>query len=239
VIKQQSSALAEVLGSKGYAHLGGADFLALPPQHDATDWADFAAMWHGMPLDEEMADGGRYRRRRYGAFSLRNGIAVRKPHQPHFQSSEYNPLNGGRQRWFKPVYDEFTRHPIIAKIWSLYTPLFSAIEGRGTDCLWDGEVHQLRIEALGNEAGKPTPEGMHRDGVDWVMVMLVNRANVKAGSTDIIDESGRHDRFVLRDPGETVLLDDRRVRHGVTAIRALDADLPAYRDVLVVTWKAV
>ena len=27
----------------------------------------------------------------------------RKPHQPHYQSRDYNPLNGGIERWFEPV----------------------------------------------------------------------------------------------------------------------------------------
>ncbi|RZI38206.1 hypothetical protein EGT07_35385, partial [Herbaspirillum sp. HC18] len=45
------------------------------------------------------------------------------------------------------------------------------------------------------------------------------------------------DSFVLSEPGEAVLLDDRRIRHGVTAIRALDPARAAYRDVLVMTWR--
>ena len=30
----------------------------------------------------------------------------RKPHQPHYQSRDYNPLNGGIERWFAPVLPE-------------------------------------------------------------------------------------------------------------------------------------
>ena len=37
---------------------------------------------------------------------------VRKPHQPHYQSQDYNPLNGGIERWFEPVTETIaaTRH---------------------------------------------------------------------------------------------------------------------------------
>jgi hypothetical protein len=239
VIDHRRAYLAEMLKDNGFVHLVSQDFRALLNHHDATEWADFAATWNGMPLDREMADGGKYRRRRYGAFRLYDGSAILKPHQPHYQSREYNPLNGGRQRWYAPISEEFIRHPVLAGIWRLLTPLFSTVEGRGIHSPWDGELHQFRIEASPSEAGQPTPEGLHRDGVDWVLVMLVNRVNVTAGSTNIIDEGGRHDGFVLLDPGETVLLNDRRVRHGVTAIHALDPTLPAYRDALVVTWKAL
>ena len=34
---------------------------------------------------------------------------------------------------------------------------------------WYVDVHQYRIEALGEDVGKPTPEGIHRDGADWVL----------------------------------------------------------------------
>ena len=44
-------------------------------------------------------------------------------------------------------------------------------------------------------------------------------------------------RFTLRDRLDTALLDDRRVRHGVTPVRPADPSLPSCRDVLVLTWK--
>lgn len=83
----------------------------------------------------------------------------------------------------------------------------------------------------------PTPEGMHRDGGDWVLVMLVARTNVEAGMTEILDETNRRDSIILSEPGESVQLDDRRIRHGVTAIHAFDPTKTDYRDVLVMTWR--
>src|SRR3546814_8740541 len=71
---------------------------------EPDDWAMFAASWADMPLDAYMADGGRYRRRRYGVFKAARDTAIeREPHQPHWQSIDYNPLNGGVARWFEPV----------------------------------------------------------------------------------------------------------------------------------------
>ena len=45
------------------------------------------------------------------------------------------------------------------------------------------------------------------------------------------------DHFTLTHPFDAALVDDRRVAHGVTPVRALDPELPAYRDVLVVTFR--
>ena len=44
-------------------------------------------------------------------------------------------------------------------------------------------------------------------------------------------------RFTLLDRLDTALLDDRRMRHGVTPVRPVDPALPSCRDVLVLTWK--
>jgi hypothetical protein len=100
------------------------------------------------------------------------------------------------------------------------------------------EVHQFRIEAQPGEQGLPTPEGMHRDGVDWVLVLLVRRENVASGETSIHDLARRPlGSFTLTTPMEAALVDDGRVFHGVTAIEPVVADAPAYRDVLVATFR--
>jgi len=102
---------------------------------------------------------------------------------------------------------------------------------------WHIETHQFRIEASGDEIGHPTPEGMHRDGVDYVLVLLIQRHNVASGTT-IIRTIDQHDcSFTLADPFDAALVDDARVYHGVTPVEPLDAASPAYRDVLVVTLK--
>ena len=50
---------------------------------------------------------------------------------------------------------------------------------------WQIEAHQFRIEALPGQPGQPTPEGVHRDGVDYVLVLLVRRCNINSGTTMI------------------------------------------------------
>ena len=84
----------------------------------------------------------------------------------------------------------------------------------------------------------PTPEGLHRDGVDFVLVLLVNRENIASGTTSIHGLDGRErGRFTLTLPFDAALVDDARVAHGVTPVQAIDPARPAYRDVLVITFK--
>ncbi len=105
---------------------------------------------------------------------------------------------------------------------------------------WHVEVHQFRIEARTGEAGRPTPEGMHRDGVDYVLVLLVNRRNIASGMTSVHDLAGRElGHFTLTQPFDAALVDDARVMHGVTPVEPLDPAEPGHRDVLVVTFRSV
>jgi hypothetical protein len=182
-----------------------------------------------------MADGGRYRKRRHAVFAVGPGGTARLPHQPHYQSRDYNSLNGGVARWFEPVLPAVADGPTMRTILASCRDLFDRLSGTGQ---WLVELHQFRIEARAGSAGRPTPEGMHRDGVDHVLVLLVGRTNIREGVTTTHDLSGRElGSFTLTEPCDAALVDDHRVMHGVTPVEPIDPAKPAWRDVLVVTFK--
>jgi hypothetical protein len=203
-----------------------------------SDWPAFVDSWNRLEVDTYMADGGRYRRRRHAAFGATSGGGLRrKPHQPHIQAPEYNPLHGGIARWFEPIAPEIGDGATMRTIFAFCQSLFGSLAPATRT--WHIETHQFRIEARAGELGRPTPEGVHRDGVDYVLVLLVDRRNIRSGVTDIQALDGRSlGHFTLTDPFDTALVDDRRVAHGVTPVEPIDPALPAYRDVLVVTFAA-
>jgi hypothetical protein len=234
--KRPMQRTAELLHETGFAYLPAPILPRLLGLSDA-EWSAFASSWQRLGIDRFMADGGHYRRRRHAAFETWSGELIRKPHQPHFQSRDYNPLNGDVQRWFDPVEPEVGQGAALRSIFQLLTPLFTLLDGREVTAAWHSEVHQFRIETSGAELGRPTPEGLHRDGVDWVLVMLVARHNVEEGTTVIGTADNQPlSRFTLCKPGDAVLLDDRRIKHGVTPIRPCANSQNGYRDALVVTW---
>jgi hypothetical protein len=231
--------LARGLGVDAFARTSAADMRALLGDDALAAWPAFAASWDGLALDEHMADGGRYRRRRYACFAMAGTVAVREPHQPHFQTVAYNRLNGGVDRWFAPVTAEVAASPVLTRLLALLSGTFATAAAVSTaEATWHVEMHQFRIEARPGEVGRPTPEGAHRDGVDWVAVMLVGRTNVHGGVTSVSSPSGEPlGRFTLDTPLDTVTLDDRRVYHGVTPVEPVDPRQPAWRDVLVLTFR--
>ena len=228
--------LHQKLETDGHIYTPHLVMQALLPENFAADWPAFAATWNDLGPDRFMADGGRYRKRRHAVFSLSNGVFTREAHQPHYQSRDYNLLNGGVQRWFDPVADQTVANPAFISLLSLCRDLF--LDASKLADAWRVEIHQFRIEPAPGETGQPTPEGMHRDGVDWVAVILIDRLNVGEGVTAICGP-GRIPlgTFTLTDPLDAVFLDDHRVLHGVTPIHRLDLIEPGHRDVLVVTFQ--
>ena len=222
----------------GFARVRGPQMRELLGPAALADWDAYGASWGDLAVDEYMADGGRYRRRRYATLEAQPGRTERLPHQPHFQSVDYNRLNGGVERWFAPITPAVLDLPLTQAILEASLDVFGPVAGPEAGYPWRTEMHQFRIEARADEAGRPTPEGAHRDGVDWVLVMLVARENVAAGVTDIFDPTGAAlGSFTLLEPLDAVFIDDHRVFHGVTAIEAVDPSRPAYRDVLVTTFR--
>jgi hypothetical protein len=230
--------LTEAISRDGFSFVAAATMrAALVRCGTLADWPGFAASWHGLELDPHMADHGRYRRRRYAVYALAaDGAIARQPHQPHYQSRDYNPLNGGVARWFTPVSAEIGDGQSMRTILEFCRRLFGGLAARTG--AWHVEIHQLRIEAWPGEQGLPTPEGLHRDGVDYVLVLLVARHNIASGTTTIhaLDRS-LLGSFTLAAPFDAALVDDSRVYHGVTAVTPLDPAAAAHRDVLVVTFR--
>jgi hypothetical protein len=231
--------IADTIRRDGFAFVEAPEMGPLLEEAGLSAWGSFAGSWDDLGVDAYMADGGRYRRRRFAAFRATSGGIVRKPHQPHYQSRDYNQLNGGVERWFEPVIETVACHPALGAILRTSQTLFNRMTpAELRPEAWHIEIHQFRIEARSGEEGRPTPEGMHRDGVDWVLVLMVRRENVASGETTIYDLVRRPlGSFTLTAPLDSALVDDGRVYHGVTPVVPLDPQRPAYRDVLVVTFR--
>ena len=200
-----------------------------------SDWPAFASSWDDLDVDRYRTAGDR--RRRFGVFSVDAAATItREPHQPHVQQPEYNALFGGVERWFSPVADAIAASGTLAAILRFCVATFGGLDVR--PAVWRVEVHQFRIEARAGLHGEPTPEGIHRDGVDFVLVLLIDRQNIVSGTTTVYDlRLHPLGSFTLSTPLDAALVDDHRVAHGVTPVAPLDPSRTGYRDVLVVTFR--
>ncbi|MFT3805001.1 MAG: 2OG-Fe dioxygenase family protein [Burkholderiaceae bacterium] len=243
----ESTTPGATLADQGFVFLTAEALRALADLDDATT-GRWARTWNDLPPDRYLKDGGRYRSRRHSCFvqdvAAPDAGLSRVPHRPHWQSTDYNALHGGIDRLFEPITAELVDDPAWARLLTSLGRLFATDSGARR---WSIEAHQFRIDTR-DGMGRPTPEGAHRDGVDYVAVILVGREAIKGGETRIFEADGpRGMRFVMTRPWSAVLLNDRRMIHEATPIQPAsptDARTPdtagsaGHRDTLVLTYRA-
>jgi hypothetical protein len=197
-----------------------------------TELAGLTAAWNRLPRDSYLRDGGRYRFRRHSCFIHEQHSLQLVEHRAHWQPTEYNALHGGMERWFEPMTPDVVQAPGWTRLVSGLAEVFA----RTRPVLrWYIEAHQFRIDTAAG-IGRPTPEGAHRDGVDYVAVVLVNRVNVRGGETRVFEADGPSGvRFTMTEPWTALLLDDARVIHETTPIQN-DGE-GGVRDTLVLTFR--
>ncbi|UGQ45416.1 2OG-Fe dioxygenase family protein [Massilia endophytica] len=224
--------VAQALRGDGYALLAPADVAALSGA-PLSELNKLAASWDDLALDNYLRDGGRYRRRRHSCFVQEGEALSQSAHRAHWQPVEYNALHGGMRRMFEPVNPATIEQPGWQGLLTALGKICSAARGQQT---WYVEAHQFRIDTA-DGIGRPTPEGAHRDGVDYVAVILVGRHGIKGGETRIFEASGPNGkRFTMTEPWTMLLLDDAAVIHESTPIQPLEEH--GYRDTLVLTYRA-
>jgi hypothetical protein len=226
------SHLADAVKSQGFGVLspsGLATFLDFPLSAlDALkrDWDD-------LPPDNFLKDGGHYRRRRHSSFIVHGTEIEQVAHRAHFQPLEYNALHGGMLRMFEPMKPDIVAQPVMSKLMLAIAQVCSRVRGAQP---WYVEAHQFRIDTT-NGIGRPTPEGAHRDGTDFVAILFAGRENIRGGESRIFEFNGRHgQRFTLSETWTLLLLDDQRVIHESTPIQPTSAG--GHRDTLVLTFRA-
>jgi hypothetical protein len=226
------SDVLSVLRERGYAVLSRAGLCELvhtpAPELDAL-----LPTWNDLPLDGYLRDGGRYRSRRHSCFVVDGASVSQVPHRAHWQPIEYNALHGGLERWFEPISPGVISQPAWPRLLSELGACCSGLKGARP---WYVEAHQFRIDTT-DGIGRPTPEGAHRDGVDFVAVLLTGREAIKGGETRVFEATGPSGiRFTLTEPWSALLLDDERVIHESTPIQPLGGT--GHRDTLVLTFRA-
>jgi hypothetical protein len=224
--------LADALRADGYVVVSPETVAEL--SHVAlADLHNLIPFWEGLPRDPYLKDGGRYRFRRHASYEIKGEQLNLVPHRAHWQSVNYNALHGGIERWFEPMQTPLVNNPAWQALLMGLAHILNGIKPVST---WFVEAHQFRIDTA-DGIGRPTPEGAHRDGVDFVAVFLLNRNGIKGGETRIFDAQGSTGlRFTLAQPWSLLLMNDERMIHESTPIQPLGKY--GYRDTLVLTYRS-
>jgi len=106
-----------------------------------------------------------------------------------YQSSSYNNYNGDIVRRY-PNIDTYITND---KIFKFFVKTFkeqvqeatrTLSEGYNTDYIF---VHQIRVYTPEDTVVNPVPEGIHRDGYNFIGICVVNRENIQGGISNVYD----------------------------------------------------
>jgi hypothetical protein len=227
-----SKELATVLRTNGFV-VASAQTVADLCQIELPKLKGLTHYWEGLPRDPYLKDGGRYRFRRHASYEIKKNALILSPHRAHWQPIDYNALHGGIERWFEPLQPDLINNATWQRLLLGISNLLSGLKPITT---WFVEAHQFRIDTT-DGIGRPTPEGAHRDGVEFVAVFLLNRVGIKGGETRIFEAQGSAGlRFTLTEPWSLLLMNDERMIHESTPIQPLGNY--GYRDTLVLTFRS-
>ena len=224
--------IVKAIQNQGFC-LVNANMLSQVTQVAMKDLRAFNAYWDSLARDQFLKDLGKYRLRRHSSYVIEKNQVRLFPHRAHWQSVDYNALHGGLLRMFEPIDASLNDSAAWMQLIAGVAGIFNGISAKET---WFTEAHQFRINTLGG-IGRPTPEGAHRDGVDYVAVILVARHHIKGGETRIFKmDSNEGLRFTLSEPWSMLLIDDHRIIHETTPIQDDGGD--GHRDTLVLTFRS-
>lgn len=236
IIDTSNDPYVRTLKQDHHLFIRGSDLLKEFP-FNANQIAAFTKEWENLKLDSYMGDGGTYRHRRYGQFykPARSALFNLLPHEPYAQSKMVNTLNGGVIRRFHPLTTTFVVSPVLQDILFFMSEIYDGVVGSESN--WNIKLHPYRILASEEQVGKPAPEGLHRDGVDFIASLLIRRHKVNGGVTTITDKAGRLlTSMTLEKPFDIVMANDEQTMHDVTEITPVENETSAFRDVLVIAF---
>lgn len=198
---------------------------------DPADVQRAANLWNDLDADAYLRDGGKYRERRYAEikFDAASGTLTHVGETEFFQSTAYNAVNGGSRR-FKLIEESFLQSKLLQKILKHFASRFaSALEAPSLELF----LHQVRIIAEPGVNGLPTPEGIHKDGVDFSCQVLFGRHNLSGGESMIYNNDKEPLlATTMLDPLDFYCFKDPDIYHSVTPIHSADGVVRGTRDIL-------
>lgn len=231
----------DAVATEGFSVIPGAtpwDALELT----TSRWDSFAAYWDDLVADPYIGPrpADQYRRRRYGRLTLHRADAdadagtlslTPLPNRRFVQAAEHVARYGGAARDLEPATPGFLADPLLRRIveWD-----YGCLPGPAST--YEVGLHLIRIVVGPGLDSLPTPEGRHRDGHSFVAMHLISRRGCRGGRTRVY----RQDRdtvlatVTMRDPLDTVVVDDTAVDHEVSSLQPVGAG--GHRDVLLVAF---
>jgi len=178
----------------------------------------------------------------------RRGFSVAAADQPIGEWAD-------KERKWRTIDEIVNKHNGFRAVQTLISEMVDLTEEPATSSKKNSDLRVLEQFAIRTlPPGEPSPEGVHQDGNELTLVMLLGRSNCRndSGYTNVFSleaPTGAYDRddpqekrrldkylldsFVMSKPFEFNIMLDRRAKHEATPGKPLAPGVPCSRDVLI------
>ena len=149
-----------------------------------------------------------------------------------FQEKKRNRYAGGKKRIFKEIDKN-----ILVEFVSLFKNKFNKFFLNQSKL--EVGFHQIRIKCSNDFVGYPVPEGWHKDGFNFVILINFGSKNITGGVTRIKEKlNDNKDTFSsFLEKGEFIFTNDKKFFHYTDPINVKKQNIEGSRDTLVITIK--
>jgi len=191
--------------------------------------------WNTLLLDKYLRkiDGLRYRRFKRVLLNPKN-MQIKTLSSPIFYQSKITNIKyGGINRKFGSINKRTLGNKFLK---NLITFNFNnlPLTRKQLNYSWEIGIHLIRIIARAKNEGKPSPEGVHKDGHEFISIHLIKRDNARGGVTEIFDKDNNLViQKLLKSQLDSVYINDKKMLHYVSAFSPINKKRSSIRDVLI------
>ncbi|MGO6992984.1 2OG-Fe dioxygenase family protein [Rhizobium johnstonii] len=215
---------------------------------------ELQSAWDQLADDPTLA----YRRSRNGRFLIDfQGMSASRLEQQGFRLSsdeDFVRHDSGTVRTFAPIMGDIQNLSIVQALFRFKAALIKGLDIRPRPGLQPGQeqlvstAFALRTISGNGLIGEPAAEGVHSDGVEHTLTMLVNVNNLTGDSaistlhfneettgihTNKVDERWVAGRVRHSQPLDTLVIVDTERKHSLTQVKQQVSDSLATRDMLI------
>jgi hypothetical protein len=196
-----------------------------------NDIFNFKHSYNNLPIDIE-TNGYPIRLRRFAKYHL---VVDNYKYDIYYNKCNKfkQDVEDSRKNWrnFESIEYKYINSELIIDLIGQIS-LLSIINSKKKVNSIDISVHQVRQMCYPNITAHNSPEGIHRDGADYIVsALIINRTNINGGMSIIYDENKNKIHESILKEGEGIFQEDKKLWHYVEKIESIN-NFIGYRDIL-------